>query len=447
MKNYKICLFEDMGFSGFGPLVFTRPVWDLRCGALTLSEKILKQFDRKDFLFCLRNYLATSYSGKAGCAQYSSQGDHEQILFINGRLLIEQPAVEEVLKEDGDTLFCIKNIPAVLKLNGKSINDFSVNQDGLFTSGSLQNFREKQVEGKLMQYPWDLVKLTAEEISKDINRNFNGIENDSPKSRENLSCSNPDKLFRKGNVDICQGVLFETGVNKICLSDKVVIGPGVVIDARKGPVWIDEGAEIEASAVLTGPLYIGKKSIVRAGARLSDGTSLGPDCRVGGEVSRSVILGFSNKQHSGYLGNSYLGEWVNLGATTDNSDLKNNYRPVEVVLNKTKINTGDLHVGVIIADFCRTAIQTRLNSGAVIGVGCNLFGADFPSKNVPSFIWFGSDGYQEYRLDKAIETIRMVLPRRGQDLTDDFEMLLRNLFYQSQLKRDEFLKEMTSENN
>nr|MBC8465961.1 hypothetical protein [bacterium] len=126
---------------------------------------------------------------------------------------------------------------------------------------------------------------------------------------------------------------------------------------------------------------------------------------------------------------------------------KNNYRSVEVVLNKTKINTGDLHVGVIIADFCRTAIQTRLNSGAVIGVGCNLFGADFPSKNVPSFIWFGSDGYQEYRLDKAIETIRMVLPRRGQDLTDDFEMLLRNLFYQSQLKRDEFLKEMTSENN
>ena len=231
-----------------------------------------------------------------------------------------------------------------------------------------------------------------------------------------------------GEVDIRPGVVIDAEEYPVRLETGVRLGPGMIIDASEGPVWIAEGSIIEAGAVLMGPIYIGPGSIVAKHARLCDGVSLGPQCRVGGEIAKTIIQGYSNKQHSGYLGSSYVGSWVNLGAATDNSDLKNTYKPIDVVIGGEKVATGELHIGVFIGDFCRTAIQTRLNSGTVAGVCCNIIGGDFPLKNIPAFMWFDSSGYQEYRFDKALETIRTMMPRRGKQLTPALETLLKEIY-------------------
>ena len=149
------------------------------------------------------------------------------------------------------------------------------------------------------------------------------------------------------------------------------------------------------------------------------------------------MLGYSNKQHSGYLGSSYIGEWVNFGAATDNSDLKNNYRPVEVMIEGEKVDSEDLHVGSIIADHCKTAIHTRLNTGTVVGVCCNLFGSDFPAKYIPSFTWFGSENYVEYYVKKALETIAVVMERRDMRLTPAMSELLKGIFSSTEHERIE----------
>jgi len=279
-----------------------------------------------------------------------------------------------------------------------------------------------------MDYPWQMVNAADNQISADLEL----VVVDNPGSVQDMGGfvkeSILDRVEVTGRVDVRPGVIVDAENNPVRLEDGVRLGPGVVIDAAEGPVWIAAGANIQAGAILTGPVYVGPGSIVRPGARLSEGVCLGPQCRIGGEVSRSVFQGYSNKQHSGYLGTSFVGSWVNLGAATDNSDLKNNYRPVDVTMNGKKINSGDLHVGAFIGDFTRTAIHTRLNSGTVIGVCCNIFGTDFPVKGIPAFTWFGSDGYREYRLEKALETICTVMSRRGKKLTPVLETLLREIF-------------------
>jgi UDP-N-acetylglucosamine diphosphorylase/glucosamine-1-phosphate N-acetyltransferase len=208
------------------------------------------------------------------------------------------------------------------------------------------------------------------------------------------------------------GVLL-TAPERMRFGADVRIDPGAVLDARDGPIALGSGTRVSAGCILSGPVAAGADCLFRPAARVSGGVSLGPVTRVGGEVTGSIVQGFSNKQHDGFLGHSYLGGWVNLGAATDTSDLRNDYGEVTLTLGGEPVPTGRRGVGSLIGDHSKTAIHTRLNTGSVIGVSANVLGPDFPDRETPSFTWGGGAARAEYRLPKAVQVAVIVAGRRG----------------------------------
>jgi UDP-N-acetylglucosamine diphosphorylase/glucosamine-1-phosphate N-acetyltransferase len=207
---------------------------------------------------------------------------------------------------------------------------------------------------------------------------------------------------------------------KVWIGEGTVLKPGVILDATSGPIIIDEEAEIMANAVIIGPAYIGKNTKIKIAAKIYEGTSIGPVCKIGGEVEGSIIQAYSNKQHDGFIGHAYLGEWVNLGADTNNSDLKNNYKPVSMYSyrSQTKVNAGYQFLGSVIADHVKTGINCSLNTGVVIGMGSNLWGKDLISDYIPDFSWGEAKSLSEYRLAAFIATARIVKQRRKMEVSD-----------------------------
>ena len=205
------------------------------------------------------------------------------------------------------------------------------------------------------------------------------------------------------------------------------IDSGVVLDCSGGEIIIEEGAHIMPHATILGPAFIGKHSIVKIGAKIYHGTSIGPVSKVGGEIENSIIQSYSNKQHDGYLGHSFLGEWVNLGAGTNTSDLKNDYSPVRVTIENETFVTNDLFIGLMMGDHSKSAIGTQFNTGMVVGVSCNVFAGGFPPKWIPNFSWCGPEGTVPYRFEKAIAVARAVMARRGVPIAAEEEELLRSL--------------------
>ena len=217
----------------------------------------------------------------------------------------------------------------------------------------------------------------------------------------------PEDQEASGTVRIGDGTL--------SLGDGAVIEPGVHVDTRAGPVRLEAGVRVEGPARLTGPLFIGEDSSVLGG---SVGTSsFGPVCLVRGEVAHSVFLGFVNKAHDGYIGHALLGRWVNLGAFTTNSDLKNNYRPVHVWTPEGEKDTGLLKVGCFLGDHVKSGIGTVINTGTVIGAGSNLFGGTMPPAVVPPFSWGVGADLRDHRLAKFLATAEQAMARRDQRLT------------------------------
>jgi UDP-N-acetylglucosamine diphosphorylase/glucosamine-1-phosphate N-acetyltransferase len=197
-----------------------------------------------------------------------------------------------------------------------------------------------------------------------------------------------------------------------------VVRAGAVIDASDGPVWIGDGAVIMPNAVVVGPACVGTRSTVKAGARILAGTSIGAICRVGGEVDETVFADYSNKQHDGFLGHSYVGSWVNIGAATNTSDLKNTYGMVRMWNAGAERDTGRQFLGVILGDHTKTGINTVFNTGTVVGFNCNLYSSEMPASFVPSFSWGHGRTLAPYDLAKAMQTASVAMPRRGVDFTD-----------------------------
>jgi UDP-N-acetylglucosamine diphosphorylase/glucosamine-1-phosphate N-acetyltransferase len=215
---------------------------------------------------------------------------------------------------------------------------------------------------------------------------------------------------------------------RIRIGRNVRISPGVSIDASSGPVRLEDDVAVMSGATLSGPLHVGPGSTIKMGARIYGETTIGPVCKVGGEVAESVIHGYSNKQHDGFIGHSYLGEWVNIGAGSNTSDMKNNYSTVRVDVGGTTVDSGHLFVGLFVGDHSKSGIGTVFNTGSVLGVCSNIFGADYPPKYMPSFVWGGSRGFVEHELPKAIETARRSMARRGKTLDEHGETVLRTVF-------------------
>jgi UDP-N-acetylglucosamine diphosphorylase/glucosamine-1-phosphate N-acetyltransferase len=389
----KFVLFEDQGCSNLLPLVYYRPVWELRCGVFTIEEK-LRRYLQNEFYYLSRKYLMDYYLDDQKLA--FNLLDSQEILLINGRWLMT-PKVSTLIDElqPETVLVSGENILAFRTSLGEVRSLMSDNETILESKKILNKFpaasRRDIMEAKVIDYLWNAISWNGEEIERDY-----GFYNQTGK---------------------IEGIVYEGAqiLNRehVTIERGAVVKPGVVIDAEKGPVWINKGANIMPNSVLVGPLYIGEKSTVKIGAKIYENTTVGPVCKVGGEIEGCIIQGYSNKQHDGFLGHAYLGEWVNLGADTNNSDLKNNYGYIRVLVNGKSVDTELRFMGLIMGDHSKCAINTMFNTGTIIGVNCNIFGAGMPPKFVPSFSWGGTEGLSVYDFDKAVELAEIVTGRRN----------------------------------
>ena len=202
------------------------------------------------------------------------------------------------------------------------------------------------------------------------------------------------------------------------------------LNCENGPIFIDEDCEIMENVLIRGPFSINKSSVIKMGAKIYEGCSFGPFCKIGGEVNNSVFFGYSSKSHDGFIGNSVVGEWCNLGADTNNSNLKNNYSSIKLWNYDCQsfIDTGLQFCGMIMGDHSKTAINTMINTGSVIGVGVNLFGPGFARNFIPSFSWGGSNGFTEHKFNTFIETANRVMKRRNKVLSDNQTLLFETIF-------------------
>ena len=243
---------------------------------------------------------------------------------------------------------------------------------------------------------------------------------------------NDTKFFdMKIGGDFHESCIFLNQKN-IHISDSAKISAGVILDASEGPIIIDENAFIDIGVMIKGNTYIGKNSKINPGAKLNGEISIGPYCKIGGEVEATIFHGYSNKQHDGYIGHSYIGEWVNLGANTNNSDLKNNYGKIKFDLGFKKIDTNEMFIGSMIGDFSKIGISTMLNTGTYIGIGANVFGSGFQDKLIQSFSW-GKKEVTDFK--KFLSTLEVVKSRRDENISEKEKNLLRTLYNNSQTKK------------
>lgn len=407
--NYPICIFEDEGYKNFLPLTYFRPIYDLRCGILTIKEKIQKYFGEADYILFTREYLA-NYERELR-EEKVNELTNEKILFINSRVLPDLEFAKIVSKNDDDELFINGDNIVAAKLSGENISKFISDNE---ITDSIENFdcKKTEVDSKLFEYPWELISENGKEIIKDI---------------ELLSPEKPNNNIEGVHLIHSDDIYIGKDVN---------IKPNVVLDASEGPIFIDDDAKIFPNSYIVGPVYIGKKSLVKASSQIYHDTTIGPVCKVGGEIENSIIHSYSNKQHEGFLGHAYLGSWINIGASSNNSDLKNDYGKIKVLLNGNEIDTGLQFVGLIMGDHSKCAINTAFNTGTIVGVSCNIYGAGFPDRYIPSFSWGGSEGFREYHLRKAAEVAKIVKSRRNINMsTADLEVF-KHVFELTQTERD-----------
>ncbi len=404
-----LCIYEDDNYNRLYPLALTRPVYELRCGFSRLREKITRRFpDARLYFFC-REYLAEAVR-EAVPGVPVNEMPKGNCLFINGRFILGEklPAIssyESVWKKNGEA--------AVAWIDGNRLASFAQIKDGVIPTSWFEGLPVEDIEGIFIGYPWDLVYHNIDLIRSDfafLNRGGQIL----------------GKIYP--NVTLLQ-------TQNIFIAQSAKLKPGAVLDAEDGPIYIDEGAIIMPNAALQGPVYVGKNSTVKMGAKIYEGTSIGEACKVGGEVEESIIHGYSNKQHEGFLGHAYLGEWINIGADSNNSDLKNNYSAVKIYIDGRSIDSGALFVGLFMGDHAKCGINTMFNTGTVVGVMSNVFGAGYPSKAIPSFAWGGVPAVETYALEKALATARRVMARRKRELTSAQEKVLRHVFEMTEAER------------
>ncbi|MGB4850262.1 MAG: GlmU family protein [Saprospiraceae bacterium] len=389
MRN--IILFDDESREQMLPLSYTRPVAELRTGIFTIRERWEK------LLNGTASYITSDYLSE----RFPMILEDDNIV-INGAVmpndrlvrLIEQLEPNEALMNNGDLI--------AARLNRLQF-------ENLFRDESIEEIVGLDLSDTPfihLAYPWDLFLYLRATIEYDYDLVTKGrISQPIPSHNHVLAVDN---------------IFVEEGAQVTC----------AILNAQSGPIYIGKNAQIMEGAVIRGPVTIGEGTIVKMGAKIYGPSAIGPDCRVGGEIKEVVILGHSNKAHDGYLGNSIIGEWCNLGAGTSVSNLKNNYSNVRMwdFTSQSMRDTGLQYLGTVMGDHSKAGIQTMLNTGTIVGVAANIFGEGYPSKVIPSFSWGGASGLITHRLEDALDTARKVISRRNMDLTKEEEDILRHIF-------------------
>jgi len=405
----QIAIFEDEKHINFEPLIYYRPVYELVCGRSTLREKIERTYPNSKVVLHCRKYLEELVKSQNPSNDVNNFSNDE-ILFINGRIVAPEnlsEIISAVLTED--KVYKSNGTVVAARVSGDRLGNI-LDKDVL-SSSDFDGIPSEEIDITLAEYLWDLVYLNGEELKKDIA--FHSGKN-------NINGANPEEIKYAG-INFIEP-------EQVFISENVVIRPGVVLDASKGPIYLDKDVVIFPNAVIEGPVYIGESSQVKSCATIYENVSVGKVCKVGGEIEDSIIMSYSNKQHSGFLGHSYLGSWVNIGADTNCSDLQNNYGTIKVQVNGRHIDTGRQFVGLMMGDHSKTAINTMFNTGTVVGFSCNVYGEGFPPKYITSFGWGGSLSVREYKLAKALETAKAVFERRDKIFSNEEENIFNTIF-------------------
>lgn len=387
-----IILFDNEISEHLLPLTYTKPTCELRVGMLTIKEKWEKWLNASAF-HITRDYLAGKYGLDYSEANYVINGSvlpSEQLC-----ALIRQMEDNEAYLQ-GDELIVAK--VGVGQLD-KLIKDEEIDE---LVGLDLQNTQYSKIDRL-----WDLFQLNAQEIQSD----FHLLTQN--RSSQNLSDSN-QIIGNKELIFVEKGATIE----------------GVSLNTQNGPIYVGTGAEIMEGSTLRGPIAIGEQAKVMMGARIYGGTTVGPFCKAGGEINNSILQAYSNKQHDGFLGHSVVGEWCNIGANTVTSNLKNNYEEVKLWNYKEErfVATGSQFCGLIMGDHAKTGINTMLNTGTLIGVGANVFGAGYPRTFIPSFALGGPHGYKTFPIDKAFQMMERMMARRDVKFTAEDRLITMRVF-------------------
>lgn len=398
-----ICIFEDLFIYRLAPLNYLRHTSKLICGADTLQEKIVRFFPKKTILTLhARKYTADYLKEKFPKALINEFAEGEYI-FFNSRLLLKQEEIKEIVK-----FFRKEKNTAIIK--DKMVAAFHLTHD------KVEQYKEviNKEDDNLVSYA-DIEWLGLNKAEKN-NYRFINYPSD-------LILYNEDQL----NYDLA---LEMKGKKKLHIGKKCSIGKNVVFDTSGGRIYINDGTVIEPFTYIKGPVYVGQNCTIRSGSQIYGPVRIGGQCKVSGEITCSILHWYVNKQHFGFLGHSYLCEWVNLGAGTTTSNLKNNYSKIVLDVNGEKVNTDSIFLGSIIGDHTKTGIQTMLNTGTVVGVSCNLYGAGYHSKKVRSYTWEDASTNEviAYEPEKAIGTARTSMKRRNVDMSEAYEKMMRYAF-------------------
>jgi len=363
------------------PFTYTKPVSELRCGILKLKDKWINYYPDAQFSNLTEYYLSEMWP-------LHLEDDN---FFINVSVFPDQTLVESIIElQTGEALKYKDEIIAYRSSKPKQYSD-------------IKNLEQKPL---ILKHTWDIFAHNHEAIQSDFD--VLTLNKTSEPIPEHVLAIKPEHIF------------IEKGANLF----------NATLNAKDGPVYIGKGSEVMESVNIRGPFALCDHAILKMGAKIYTGTTIGPYSKVGGEVNNSVIQGYSNKGHDGFLGNSVIGEWCNLGADTNTSNLKNNYASVKLWdYQKGGFKyTGLQFCGLMMGDHSKCGINTMFNTGTVVGVSANIYGAGFPRNFIPSFSWGGNSGFITYKFNKAIEVAKVVMKRRQKTLNDKDISILNQVF-------------------
>ncbi len=416
----RICVFEDAGVKDLQPLTLTRPAFDLRCGAITLLERQERCLPSSVSMALIRSELADlcrlnhpEMLVNAPNA-FSDAADNELVMLVNARWLA--PAEIQPLPEQAE-IGVVGEQVAYAVIAAREVRNLTPALLTWRLKEWLHDLPCRPAGGRLMDYPWDLVESNGIALEDDL------------------------RHWWKMGVPEGRGISVHGPAERCLVAHTATIEPMVHIDTTKGPVLIDEGAVVHAFSRLQGPCYIGKATRILS-ARI-DGGSIGPECRIGGELEASIVHGYSNKAHDGFLGHSYVGEWVNLAAGTQTSDLRTDYATIRMTVDGRSVETGLLKIGSFIGDHTKTSLNTLLNTGSQIGVFGQLLGSgDLLPRIVPSFCRYARGKLHERNaLRELFDSAEIMMARRNRVWNETYAELFFTLFEETSAERRHILAE------
>lgn len=455
----RIAFFEDGTATDLGPIALMRPLFELVCGQFSLRERLIRWLSVSEWGAFVRAYLRGTYRETHPEAHVN---DHVWLaesptLLLNGRWMPDADALS-VLADD-DVVGFIDDTVVALTIDPLEVPMLlSGSEDWGHSLAQLAGTRRAvRMSGRLVRRPWDLINHNATQLVADFRmrrlrdwlppreRAASG-DSPTPTAAVAIPASAGHTVSHPSNLADPRVALLGNA-DDVYVAPSASVDPFVVLDARKGPISIDAGAVVQAFTRLEGPCHVGRGSqLFRANVRAA--TTIGPTCRVGGEVEASILHSHVNKYHDGFLGHGYVCPWVNLGALTSNSDLKNDYSSIQVPLSGEPVDTELTKVGCFIGDYTKTAIASTFNTGSSVGVMSMILpsGTLLP-KHIPSFcrIWHGALDDQ-LDLENCVESARVAQGRRSQELTRAQEQLLRFLYRHTQQERSRAMRRFRQKN-